>query len=128
HPFRDAAEAEPRHQHAEGVLHLDVVLEHELGAGPQADGDARFADRGKAAGIRVRKARRYQVVTDPRGPAVDGMQAVIAHGRVSFFALQFSLCSTRPKTPSPLSRIGRAHDGELVSPADYLFRRTAEPR
>ena len=82
----DLAEARDPRRHsvaaaAQDVIEFDIALERELGAGPQADRNARIGLRGEAARDRIPEAGGDQAVADLRLAGGNVFKAVIAHWR-----------------------------------------------
>src|SRR6516164_4842350 len=67
-------------EQVQGAVVLEVTVKHQLRAGKEADRHLGFANAGEAAGDRIRKISRYQLISDLSGARGDKMQTVIAHG------------------------------------------------
>jgi len=69
---------------AERRLAFDILVEGDLGAGQQANGNVRIADCRETAGDRVGEPRRCQFVADLGGTRRDVVQTIVAHRGDSF--------------------------------------------
>src|SRR5271169_553776 len=71
----------PGEEHASLASYL--LLEGQVGTGKQTNGHMTIVDRGKTTRIRVGKARRHQLVANPRRSGGDEILAIVTHRRYS---------------------------------------------